>query len=219
MDLKNLIECTSRYYVPCFIKGPMYSGKTTTLGKIVDTRRSQGKTCILVKSKKDTRSKAGRVSTHDDAHFEAVEVTTLADLDAMMCKADVFAIDEGHFFPDLAEFCRKMIGAKKEVYCAALNSSWKRLPFDNVTEACALTTNIRYRESVCEGCGEKAFYSRRIVEDERDILSGGKETYAAVCNDCFEISSSVMMTLLDGRRDLIAKGEISITTVGQGLVL
>lgn len=191
-NLELLIQPTEKRFIPFFALGPMFSGKTELVQRIVKRRKRQGKRVVMIRSHIDTKSKPGCVTSHDDSSMEAIQVRNLAELDAVLANHDVFGVDEAHFYQDLVDFCKRMIVEKKEVYCSALNSSWEKKAFANVSDATALTTNVHFMDAVCMVCGETGIYNKRLVDDRSLILEGGKDIYCVTCVECFDLPTSVI---------------------------
>lgn len=94
------------------IFGPMFSGKSSELQRIVRRYEISKKRCLMVNYAEDCRySSEEVVSTHDRYKTliprimkKASKVHSLAELDSQIDNFDVVAIDEGQFFLDVIQF-------------------------------------------------------------------------------------------------------------------
>ena len=101
--------------------GPMFGGKTEGL---IDVYRSgRAGSVLVVKPRLDTRDGANIVSTHDARWVPAECVERLCDVDLPVGTSTV-CVDEGQFFPDLREGCRRLLGLGMHVHVAALNGTF-----------------------------------------------------------------------------------------------
>ncbi|KAA6383903.1 MAG: thymidine kinase, partial [Streblomastix strix] len=102
----SVIPCTNesnKYGKIELIQGPMFAGKTTELIQRVEEEQRAGRNCVVFKYQFDTRYSESMISTHDHRMIPAVPCKELAAHDAEASRAQVIAIDEGQFFPDLLE--------------------------------------------------------------------------------------------------------------------
>lgn len=84
------------------IFGPMFSGKTTELFRMLNRWKIAGRSCVLVKHSFDSRyasdDSAPAVMSHDGNQFSAICVEKLSeDIDYQFGSYDVIGIDEGQF--------------------------------------------------------------------------------------------------------------------------
>ena len=116
------------------IIGPMYSGKTTELSRRIKRYTHADKRAVLVKSALDKRfSEGGAVVTHDgQAYPSLVKESLLPAFSELVSNYDVVGIDEGQFFPDVAEFAEAAANAGKIVVVAALDGDFRRNPFGEI---------------------------------------------------------------------------------------
>ena len=107
--------------------GPMFSGKTSLLMKMIRTHKIADDNVLLIKSKTDSRSPESKVKTHYGETYAAITTKNLMDIDSKMFDSiDVIAVDEGQFFTDLVDFCEFHSNRGRKVYVAALNSTFER---------------------------------------------------------------------------------------------
>lgn len=136
--------------------GPMFAGKTTRLQQQLATYRVMNKTIVVVKHCCDTRYSATKVTqpvtphtltpftqvtTHDGTGVPATFI--VPDLAPVLSyaiahKPDVVAIDDAHFFPNIADAASTMANMGAHVVIAALDSNFLNHPtsthFSNIAE-------------------------------------------------------------------------------------
>jgi thymidine kinase len=171
------------------VVGPMFSGKSTELMRRVRRAQLAGQQVVVLKYAGDTRyTDAAALQTHDAATLAARPVThlmpLLSEMDDVLAEAQMVAIDEGQFLPDLAEFAERMANAGRTVVIAALDSDFQRRAFPVTAAVMPLAERIDKLSAVCLTCGGDAAFSRRLVADTEVELIGGAESYAAACRTC-----------------------------------
>lgn len=142
----------------------------------------------MLKFAQDNRYSADAVVTHDGTEITAIACTVLCDLrdEKTVSGAEVIGVDEGQFFPDVAIFCEEMADKGKTVIVAALDGTFKREPFRNITSLVPKAESIVKLAAVCTSCQANASFTMRLCTDaDADVLVvGGRETYRAVCRAC-----------------------------------
>ena len=97
----------------------------------------------------------------------------------------VLAIDEGQFFPDLADMCDRWASQGKSVIVAALDGTFQREPFPVIMALIPRAEEVIKLTAICVGCGADAAFSRRL-SDETDVeVIGGADKYVAMCRACY----------------------------------
>jgi len=174
------------------ILGSMYSGKSTELIRRATRCSIANKNCIVIKSKMDDRySSSEQINTHDGRTYPSVICDKLMTLNGTFHNIDVICIDEAQFFDDLVEFCLKMTELGKRVIVAGLQGDYHRHNFGHMSELMSYASKIDLLTAVCMICGsDDATFSRRVIPNETNnlIRVGGKETYIAVCANCWKDS-------------------------------
>jgi thymidine kinase len=169
------------------IIGPMYSGKSSELIRKIKRYTYSKKKCILIKYSGDTRyTNENMVATHDNIFYKAEPALNLSKENIpKYSDYDVIGVDEGQFFPDLAEFAEGMANAGKIVIIACLNGDYLRNGFDTVLKLIPLAEHITKLSAVCLSCsGDASFTSRKSSEKEIEVI-GGIDKYAALCRTCY----------------------------------
>ncbi|GFR91512.1 thymidine kinase [Elysia marginata] len=190
-------------YVEFFL-GPMFSEKTTEVGRRIKRARLGGLNCVFVKNAADVRYGAGPViHTHDGGSFSTspatgslgrlrvVEAHNLLDVELSPDEL-VIGVDEGQFYSDLRRALDFWTQEGRQVYVAALDGDFRRNVFPPVAEAFPLASRIVKLTAVCMLCAGRgrsrpieAPYTLRTVEDTTVKLIGALDKYKAACPACY----------------------------------
>lgn len=167
------------------ITGCMFAGKTTTLLGMAEKHDRAGMRVFAINHKSDDRYGSGEhIVSHSQNRLRCVKLDELSKalfFDEFGDAAAVL-IDEGQFFPDLAEFCATCADRLgKHVYVAALSSDYRRECFPEVAKVMALADTIVKVDALCTRCDghTPALFSLKVKADAPDI--GASETYEPVC--------------------------------------
>ncbi|KAK3282696.1 hypothetical protein CYMTET_9577 [Cymbomonas tetramitiformis] len=173
------------------ILGPMFSGKSTELLRLVERYEVEGNSVLVVKSALDERYGVDSVVTHDGKTRDCVALPSLQRLEEHVSQQDlaqyqVIAIDEAQFFSDLVEFCLEAAEKRGQtVIVAGLSGDFRRLPFGQIPNISALADTVTKLSARCSRCNEPAHFSLRTVVDADTTLVGGSEMYAPACRTCY----------------------------------
>ncbi|QRI42827.1 thymidine kinase [Cheloniid poxvirus 1] len=170
------------------IIGPMFSGKTTELVRLIRRFMISNRKCLIIKHCIDSRYTEGdlkAIYTHDKISMEALISDNLLKLVPTLDEFEVIGIDEGQFFDDIAEFSEIMANKGKIIIIAALNGDFRRELFGNVFKLLPLSESITSLTAICTSCNKEASFSKRITGDKDVKVIGGKEMYTAICRKCF----------------------------------
>lgn len=193
------------------ILGPMFSGKTTELLRLVRREiQGAGKKCILIKYDKDLRYSSDHVVSHDSVN--KMEATSCSDrLSAifdMLEEYDVIGIDEGQFFTDIVQAVRALVALEKDVIISACDGTFQCKPFGHTLDLVPLCESVVKLTAICMSCKKAAApYSilncQKTSDDEGEfnVKIGSSETYSAVCGNCrFRILSLNQMKYNDSAK-------------------
>jgi len=180
------------------IIGPMFSGKTTELIRLVEREVYAKRKAAIFKPSFDTRYSAKQVASHNGLRYKAYSVeatmpgvnkiSKLADSEDL----DVIGVDEVNFFPDAIVGVLDSLASEKKVIACGLNLNFKAQPFTSTMELSARADRVRYLSAVCVKCGAEATRTQRLIggkpapKDSPIIVVGGKEMYEPRCRDCYE---------------------------------
>lgn len=174
------------------IFGPMFSGKTTELLRLIRRRECAKLKSVMIKYANDTRYSDGEICTHGGerhtAHPSKNLHDTYNDHKEEFDKAHQIGIDEGQFFPDLVEFAEEMANEGKVVIISMLDGDFSRNDFgiNKIQKLIAICDDFKKLRAVCQFCNkEGAPFSKRIVDSNEKELIGGAEKYRAACRKCY----------------------------------
>jgi len=164
------------------ITGPMFSGKTTYLSKIL----KKSSKCLYINHSYDTRGEFF-YSHNSDLNLNDIKcIKTSLLTDDMVEQYDTICIDEFQFFKDSKKIIMRWVEKmNKDVYLAGLSCDYKRDTFGDLIDLIRFCDNIIKLSSVCS-CGKEAIFSRRLVQSVEKIVIGSSE-YEPVCRKCYLI--------------------------------
>lgn len=175
------------------ITGPMYSGKTSELIRLINRYEITGKTCLLVKYIHDDRYDKNCIVTHDGKKLFALPCSALQkEVIPFLNEYDVIGIDEGQFFVDLVDFCEHAAQQGKIVLVAALDGTFMRKPFTapqfaDMPVMFSIADQVTKLHAVCMQCKQKdAPFTHRTNRTCASIKSiGSTDKYMSVCRACY----------------------------------
>jgi len=168
------------------ILGCMFSGKSTELIRRVSRHAIIGQKVLVINSKTDTRTRG--ISTHDGREIEAVHLTHLCKLnDENFTAAQIIAVDEAQFFPDLYNFALKCELNGKILIIAGLDGDADRKPFGEILNCIPLCDSVvKLTAMDCiNKDGTPAIFSKRIVKCNSQVDVGGADKYIASSRENF----------------------------------
>jgi thymidine kinase len=167
----------------------MFSGKTSEL--IAEYKRWSkiNKEVQCINYAGDERyGKDDYAYSHDGSRIKCLKTYKLSDIpEEYLNSLDVILINEGQFFPDLIEFCKKWCEEKnKKIFVCALNGDFLRNPFDQISKLIPLCETIQKLDAFCIKCndGTHASFTWRISTETEQVVIGAKN-YLPVCRDCY----------------------------------
>jgi thymidine kinase len=189
------------------ITGPMFSGKTEELIRILHRSDLAGKKIVVVKPKIDSRSEgeiASRRSTDNTSKkfskfgaHPAVSVESAEELEQLIRleKPSVIGIDEAQFFEEwlfdyLAELLRRYNHSDLQILVAGLDmDAWGR-PFGMMPHIMALADEVQKETAICFKCKSPAMYTQKLAGSGQQVEVGDFEIYEARCRVCHIIPSA-----------------------------
>jgi thymidine kinase len=179
------------------ICGPMFSGKSTELIRLVDRLTIAGEQCVIFKPKIDNRYTPDKVCTHSKIERGCVvirEPSEIVDYLKMHRDISVVAVDEAQFFDnEITKVLESISNAGYDVLIAGLDKNFRGEPFGPMQELICLAEYVHKLTAVCNVCGNDASYTQRIINGQPadynspTILVGEKDTYQARCRECHEV--------------------------------
>ena len=174
------------------IIGPMRSGKTTELLRLLRRHEFAARKVVLFRRKGlgrkglDSDEKVVARDTHAKMKCVAVERLDLSVISKN--EADVYGVDEGQFMDGLEFFCEYVVKElKKAVIVSMLTSSFEQKPFrPNLSVLFAMGPFVISLTAVCEMCGRDDANLNIRTTDETEEEVVGDEIYQVVCLKCFK---------------------------------
>ena len=165
------------------ITGPMFSGKTEELQRLIRRHRAANKKVLTVIPRSDHRS-GESFRSHAGRSCPAMAIRDekeLAQLFALGAPPDVLAVDEGQFFPPSFAAALDAYRGHCEILVAALHRDYQGKVFETTQAFFAVAESIQMLTAICHVCYREAAYTYRLVETDGQILVGGAESYEARC--------------------------------------
>ncbi len=190
------------------ICGCMFSGKTEELIRRVRRAQIAKQRVQVFKPRLDDRYMAEKVTSHDGAHFAAVVVENVADIEAQVePDCDVVAIDEVQFFDwRIADLVNELAESGKRVILAGLDMDFRGEPFGPMPLLMAQAEMVDKLSAICVVCGSPASRTQRLINgqpasyDDPVILVGASEVYEARCRHCHQVGPSRRETAAVGSK-------------------
>ncbi len=178
--------------------GPMFSGKTSELIRLVEREVYAKKRGAIFKPAFDNRFSVKEVVSHNGLRYDAYSVAaTRLGISKIPRVADgghldVVGVDEVQFFPPhIVKLLDNLAFSKKVIVCG-LNLNFRAEPFDTTMLLAAKADRVRYLSAVCVVCGQEGTRSQRLIDGRPapkkspTIVVGGKEMYEPRCRTCYE---------------------------------
>ena len=168
------------------IIGPMFSGKSSELIRRCKRYISVGLRVAIFNSKKDIRTKANSVRTHDGNVVEAISIEDFSEewVTSVSNDYDVIAFDEGQFYDNLSDIVRKLKDSK-HVLVSGLSGDYRCEPWETISKLMPLADDIVHTKALCVNCYIDAPFTKRLSSYCKKIDIGDADKYIAVCNKCY----------------------------------
>ena len=169
------------------IMGPMFSGKSTEGQRLVRRATFASQKCLVVAYEQDKRyTDKPAVVTHDGRALDAVRVLQLSDVShKQIADNDFIFIDEGQFYPDLADMCDNWANLGKTIVVSALDGDFRRKAFPSVSELIPLCETTTKLTAICVNCKDDASFTHRKGTDTAIKIIGGADMYVPLCRICY----------------------------------
>lgn len=177
------------------ITGSMFAGKSEELIRQVRRALYARKNVQVFKSALDNRWDSAAIATHNGVRFEAIPVSSSADLERLVePDTEVIAIEEIQFFDEgVVALCDLWANEGRTVIVAGLDQDFRGQPFGFMPVLLALADEVIKLRAICARCGQLASKTQRLVDgrpaswDEPTILIGAAEKYEARCRRCHKV--------------------------------
>jgi thymidine kinase len=181
------------------ICGCMFCGKTDEMLRLLRRFAIAGRQVVLIKPQVDTRTAEETVVSRSGAQHRAVTVGSAAEIEAVVEKADIVAIEEGQFWDEeLPDVVERLADAGKQVVVTGLDQDYRAHPFGPMPILMALADQVTKLTAICMVCGEPATRTQRLIDgqpapvDSPLIMVGGMgdEKYEARCRQHHEVPAA-----------------------------
>lgn len=177
------------------ICGSMFSGKTEELIRRVRRAQIARQHVQVFKHKIDDRYHQTHIASHSGQDYQAVPVTTVADIRAKLDpQATVIAIDEAQFFEDsLIQLVQDLAQEGKRVILSGLDTDFRGVPFGPMPQLLCIAEEVQKLHAICMTCGENACRTQRLINgqpadfDDPVIMVGASEVYEARCREHHQV--------------------------------
>lgn len=175
--------------------GSMYAGKTEELIRLARRALYAKKKVQVFKPAIDNRYDEARVVTHEGVRHEAIPVSGVEEIRALLyADTEVVCVEEAQFFDrSLVDFVVLLADHGREVILAGLDQDFRRRPFGCMPELMAVADEVVKLRAICMHCGATASHTYRTIDgepahaDDPVILIGAQESYEARCRRCHRL--------------------------------
>ncbi len=177
------------------ITGSMFAGKSEELIRRARRALYAKRTVQVFKPSVDDRYHQTMVVTHMGAEHEAVPVSSVRELRALIDPlTETICIEEAQFFDiSLVNLAVELADSGREVILAGLDQDFRREPFGPMPQLLAVADEVVKLRAICMKCGALASHTYRMIDgkpaspDDPIILIGATESYEARCRNCYEL--------------------------------
>jgi len=164
----------------------MFAGKTEYVIARLRQEQSRGRTVKAFKHAIDARYDADHLVTHRGDRFEAEQVSSAVAIPDLCGRADVVAIDEGHFFktaliPVVQELRQRGVTL---IVAGITYDAWGR-PFEPMPQLAEMADETVVCRAPCRVCGSPAPFTQRMTPVDTLHMVGGLDDYEPRCAEHF----------------------------------
>ena len=166
--------------------GSMFSGKTEELIRRMKRAKFAKQRVEIFKPAIDTRYSDNDVVSHDQNAIPSTPVETSSSILLLSSDIEVVGIDEAQFLDmGLVDVCNELANRGVRVIIAGLDMDFRGVPFGPMPALCAIADDVTKVHAICVRCGNLAYVSHRLVQNEKRVLLGEKMEYEPLCRDCY----------------------------------
>jgi len=170
------------------IYGSMFSGKTKLLIKKIKHAQKNNLKIVVFKPKIDIRYDKEKIVSHEKNGFKATPILNPSEIIALSKDSNLVAIDEVQFFNnDIVKICYELSKKKINIILAGLDMDYLGKPFGAMPKLMKIADKLTHLYAICDICKKEAYHTYRISNNNNKILLGEKETYLALCKNCFNL--------------------------------
>jgi thymidine kinase len=169
------------------ICGSMFSGKTEELIRRLKRAKIAKQKVEIFKPEIDKRYDEINVVSHDANAIISTPVPSSYHILLLANDVDVVGIDEAQFFDtELTNVCNHLASIGIRVIVAGLDMDYLGKPFGPMPALLATAEYITKVHAICMSCGNLANHSHRVIQNDKLVLLGEKDSYEPLCRTCFE---------------------------------
>lgn len=169
------------------ICGSMFSGKTEELIRRMKRAKFAKQRVEIFKPAMDVRYSAEDVVSHDQNTIPSTPIDTSSSILLLASNIDVVGIDEAQFLDQgLIDVCNQLANKGIRVIVAGLDMDFQGKPFGPIPGLCAIADEVVKVHAICVKCGALAYISHRLVNNDKRVLLGEKQTYEPLCRECYQ---------------------------------
>ena len=166
--------------------GSMFSGKTEELIRRMKRAKFAKQRVEIFKPAIDTRYSDNDVVSHDQNAIPSTPVETSSSILLLSSDIEVVGIDEAQFLDmGLVDVCNELANRGVRVIIAGLDMDFRGVPFGPMPALCAIADDVTKVHAICVRCGNLAYVSHRLVQNDKRVLLGEKMEYEPLCRDCY----------------------------------
>ncbi len=185
------------------IVGPMFSGKSEELIRILRRHEIANKKILVIKPAQDSRTQNEIAARHKPngttdfqkfTSFPAHAVKDRADVVQLIeaHQPEVLALDEAQFFEGwivdtVTDLLKEKSGQDFIILAAGLDLNFKNEPFGPMPELMALADDVKKLTAICFVCRAPAMLTCRIRGSKNEVQVGDADSYQATCRACHTI--------------------------------
>lgn len=167
--------------------GSMFSGKTEELIRRMKRAEFARQKVEIFKPAIDTRYSEEDVVSHDQHSIPSTPIDSSSSILLLSSDIDVVGIDEAQFLDDrLPEVCNELANRGVRVIVAGLDMDFKGVPFGPIPALCAIADEVTKVHAICVRCGNLAYVSHRLVDNDKRVLLGETNEYEPLCRECYQ---------------------------------
>jgi thymidine kinase len=164
----------------------MFSGKTEELIRRMKRAKFARQRVEIFKPSIDVRYSEADVVSHDQNAIPSTPVDNSSSILLLSSDIDVVGIDEAQFMDmGLVDVCNQLAYRGVRVIVAGLDMDFKGVPFGPIPALCAIADDVTKVHAICVKCGNLAYVSHRLVENDKRVLLGETQEYEPLCRECY----------------------------------
>ena len=166
--------------------GSMFSGKTEELIRRLKRAKFAKQRVEIFKPAIDVRYSEQDVVSHDQNSIPSTPIDSSASILLLAGDNEVIGIDEAQFLDNgLIDVCNELANRGVRVIVAGLDMDFKGVPFGPMPGLCAVADDVTKVHAICVKCGNLAYVSHRLVENDKRVLLGETQEYEPLCRECY----------------------------------